>query len=132
MKNSFQCPKCDGYLNVGNQIILAADNKNGDSGLLLLDPEIGNYSVETNEHFSVETGAKYIFFCPICHERLCSDLHDNLSRIKMIDEEGHVFEVLFSKIAGEKSTYKIIGENVDLYGEHASNYLDFINLSRVK
>ena len=50
----------------------------------------------------------------------------------MIGPENHEYEVLFSKIAGEKSTYTLIGESVSMYGEDSGNYVDFINLSQVK
>jgi len=50
----------------------------------------------------------------------------------MIDKNKDEYEILFSKIAGEKSTYKIVGESAEIYGEHHSNYIDFINLSHNK
>jgi hypothetical protein len=50
----------------------------------------------------------------------------------MKDDKGNEYQILFSKIAGEKSTYKIIGESVEIFGEHHSNYIDFINLSHIK
>ena len=50
----------------------------------------------------------------------------------MIDENKKEYEILFSKIAGEKSTYKIVGESLEIFGDHHSNYIDFINLSHFK
>lgn len=132
MKKNFVCPRCKGYLNVGQYIILAADTHHGDAGLILFSPEIGNYSTETNPEFIIKDGEKYDFFCPICQKKLATDIHGNLSHIIMIDEENKKYEILFSKIAGEKSTYKIIGESVEVFGDHNSNYIDFINLSSMK
>jgi len=132
MKKSFVCPRCKGHLSVGSHIILAGSIKNGDAGLVLFNPEIGNYSTETNPEFVISSGEKVDFFCPICQQKLASDIHDNLSNIIMIDEKGQKFEILFSKIAGEKSTYKIIGESVEVFGDHHSNYIDFLNLSSLK
>lgn len=131
MKN-FICPRCKGFLNVGRHIILTADASKGNSGIVLFSPEIGNYTTETNPEFNVQEGEKYDFFCPICKQRLASDTHDNLSRIVMVDDDNKEYEILFSKIAGEKSTYKIIGESFELFGDHHSNYVDFINLSYTK
>ena len=128
MKN-FICPRCKGYLNVSQYIILAADTNKGNAGLILFSPEIGNYTTEINPEFKVKEGEKYDFFCPICQKKLAADVHDNLSKIIMIDEDKKEYEILFSKIAGEKSTYKIIGESVEIFGDHRSNYVDFINLS---
>jgi hypothetical protein len=132
MKKSFVCPRCKGHLNVGSHIILAATSKSGDAGLILFNPEIGNYSTETNPEFVINLGEKVDFFCPICQKKLATDIHDNLSRIIMIDEDKKKFEILFSKIAGEKSTYKIIGESIEAFGDHHSNYIDFLNLSSLK
>ena len=132
MKKNFLCPRCKGYLNVGQNIILAADTKHGDAGLILFNSEVGNYSTETNPDFIIKDGEKYNFFCPICQKKLATDIHDNLSHIIMVDEDNKKYEILFSKIAGEKSTYKIIGESVEIFGDHHSNYIDFINLSSTK
>jgi len=132
MKNDFICPHCKSYLNVGEYIILSAETNHNDSGLILMNPELGNYSVIKNENFKISEGEKYDFFCPVCHEKLAADIHDNLSHILMIDEKGHEYEILFSRIAGEKGTYKIIGESVEIFGDHHSNYIDFINLSHIK
>ncbi|MDA3781499.1 MAG: hypothetical protein PF487_14925 [Bacteroidales bacterium] len=132
MTQNFLCPKCKAFLNVGKHIILSASTQDKDAGIILLDPTIGNYTVSTNKEFAIKKGEKYEFFCPVCQEKLSSDVHDNLSKIILLDKKGTEFEVLFSKIAGEKSTYKIIGDSVDIHGDQNSNYIDFVNLSLVK
>lgn len=132
MKKNFICPRCKGYLNVGEHIVLSADTNNGNAGIVLFSPEIGNYTTQTNPEFIVNEGDTCDFFCPICQKKLAADIHDNLSKIIMIDEDKKEYEILFSKIAGEKSTYKIIGESMEIYGDHKSNYVDFINLSFTK
>ena len=132
MKQNFICPRCKGYLNVGEFIILSAETKHGDAGLILFSPEIGNYTTIKNPGFLIKEGEKYEFFCPLCQKKLAADIHDNLSHIIMIDEDKKEYEILFSKIAGEKSTYKIVGESLEIYGDHQSNYIDFINLSQNK
>jgi len=132
MKKSFICPKCKGYLNVGEHIIIGAKSENKNSGLILFNPEIGNYTTKINSEFKINPGEKVDFFCPICNKKLCSDIHDDLSKIIMIDTDNKRYEILFSKIAGEKSTYKIIGESIEVYGNDHSNYIDFINLSSLK
>jgi len=47
----------------------------------------------------------------------------------MIDENNDQYEIFFSRVAGEQSTYKIIGETMEIYGDDSAEYLDFINLS---
>ena len=132
MKNNFICPRCKGYLNVGESIILAASTMHKELGLVLLSPELGNYATQTNASFQIRKGEKYDFCCPMCQEKLATDLHDNLSRILMVENDYNQYEILFSKIAGEKSTYKIIGESVEVFGDNHSNYINFINLSSIK
>lgn len=132
MKKNFICPRCKGFLNVGNQIVLGAQKDRKTNGLVFFNPEIGNYITETNPGFSVKKGEIVDFFCPLCNKKLASDLHDNLARIIMVDEDQKSYEILFSKVSGEKSTYKVIGESIEAYGEHNSNYIDFLNLSSTK
>lgn len=132
MKQNFICPRCRGFLNVNEFIILSSENKHGDAGIILFSPEIGNYTTLRNTKFVIKDGEKYDFFCPLCREKLAADIHDNLSNVIMVDEDNKEYQILFSKIAGEKSTYKIIGESVEIYGDHHSNYIDFVNLSLTK
>jgi len=132
MKQNFICPRCKGYLNVADHIILTAEDKSGNSGLILFSPELGNYTTKKNPNFKTKEGEKHEFFCPLCQEKLAADTHDNLSYIVMIDEENVEYQILFSKIVGEHSTYKIVGESTEIYGHHHSNYIDFVNLSHTK
>jgi hypothetical protein len=99
------------------------------SGIISLHAELGNYSVMKNPEFEFREGDALDFFCPICHTPLASGFHKNLARIIMIDEDKREFEILFSKVAGEKSTFKIIGETMEIFGDDSAEYLDYINLS---
>lgn len=132
MNNQFICPHCNSYLNVADSVIFAVESENGEKGLLLLHPEIGNYSTQTNPNFKTEEGKKYEFYCPVCNAELASELNKNLSKVIMRDRQNNEYDVFFSKIAGEKSTYTIIGENVNIFGEDSGNYIDFVHLSSIK
>ena len=132
MKNHFLCPKCRSFLNIEDNLVFAVKAEDGKTGLVALSPELGNYTVSTNPHFNIEKGKKYEFHCPVCNTELASEMNENLTHLHMIDEEKNEYEVMFSKIAGEKSTYTLIGENVKMYGEDSGNYVDFVNLSNVK
>jgi len=131
MINDFVCPKCHGYLRVGDDIIFMTKTKKWKGGLILLHPELGNYAATNHPSFKVDEGEHIDFYCPICHHKLTSSRHENLAMILLKDESGKTFEVYFSQIAGEQSTFKLIGENMAIYGEHAQNYLDFMNLSQM-
>lgn len=132
MDNHFICPKCRSYLNVENELVFAAKDENGKKGLILLSPKLGDYTVKSNPNYEVRKGSKYEFFCPVCNQELATGVNENLSRVHMVDSNQNEYEVLFSKIAGEKSTYTLIGESLSMYGEHYGNYIDFVNLSNVK
>lgn len=129
MNLDYLCPKCKGHLRVGNQIILTTKSKSWKGGLILLHPELGNYSFENHPSFTIEEGKEFDFYCPICSARLTSRQHKNLIMILMRDENNKLFEVLFSRVAGEESTYRIIGKSVEVFGKDAETYLDFVNLS---
>ncbi|MBI9035395.1 MAG: hypothetical protein JEZ03_13090 [Bacteroidales bacterium] len=131
MKNNYQCPFCKGFLNVGEHITITARLKNGLSGMLLLHPELGNYEIVHHPRFVIESGETVEFKCPICSKSLTSDKNEELAQIIMTDDLGKEFEVYFSKIKGIKSTYQIIGDNVKIYGDDSTKYIDFFNLSQL-
>jgi hypothetical protein len=123
------CPHCKGYIALNDHIFFSVRTPDFKVGLISLHSEIGNYSVEKDTGFDYSVGDKLDFYCPICHAELAADIHDQLARIIMIDENNNEFEILFSRVAGEKSTYKIIGETMEIFGDDSAEYLDFLNLS---
>ena len=48
--------------------------------------------------------------------------------VMMQEEDGKSFELHFSKISGQRSTYKIMGKEVQTFGIDAPHYIDFMNL----
>ena len=130
MYNDYKCPKCYGNIRVGDNIILSAKNKELPGAVVLLHPELGNYSVFHHPSFKYEKGDIIEFFCPICHHNLDSSKHMNLAMVIMTDENNQDFDIYFSKVTGEKSTLKMIGEHMEVFGQHSEEYLDFFNLSQ--
>ncbi len=128
MNVSYICPHCRGYLNACDYIIFNSKTEKGERGLILLHPELGNYSVLHHPEFKFEQGEVVEFFCPICGESLSVKEKVNFARIKMVDENGKEFTILFSRVAGEKSTYKIQGESIEIFGKDATKEIDFRNL----
>jgi len=115
MATEYLCKICRGLLNVKTSIVLAASKVNGsDRGLIFLNPEIGNYLTTTHPSFKIEEGEEYIYTCPICHSQLNSAKYKHLVRIIMIDDDKKEFNIYFSGIAGEKCTYKIRGNKVEV------------------
>ncbi len=126
MEKFYLCPRCHGHLKVGEYIIFTARNKNKDKGLLLLHPEIGNYSSIKHPDFEFTEGEGIEFYCPLCQSRLVSSFDDKLVQVIMVDKNAREYEIYFSRIAGEHSTYQVKGdEAVMVAGEHAARYTYF-------
>lgn len=125
MRNDYICPKCRGHLKVKNYIIITAKTKTVKEALVLLSPELGNYTIHTHPSFKFEEGIQYKFECPICDDSLmASDIDEHLVRILMLDKEKNEYEILFSGLYGESCTYKIKDHKiVSSYGKDASEYL---------
>jgi len=123
--NDFLCPKCEGHLRVGDHIIFKVKNDRKRTGLILLSALIGNYSSIKHPGFRFAEGESIDFFCPLCNFSLKSDIHENLVRVIMKDEDGDYYEVYFSKIAGEHTTYATTGDKLHVEGEHAGKYTYF-------
>ena len=87
MSNFFLCPHCEGHLKVGDYIIFATRTSGKNRGLLLLHPEVGNYSSLKHPSFSFKKGDSLEFFCPLCQTSLASDIDKNLAHVLMIDEQ---------------------------------------------
>ncbi|MBN2347312.1 MAG: hypothetical protein JXJ22_00660 [Bacteroidales bacterium] len=124
MKRDYICPFCYGNLQVCEYIVFSARNTNKKFGLVLLHPEIGNYSIKSHPDFSFHSGEHIDFYCPMCHKSLVSDIDENLIQLVLIEDEKE-YKIYFSRIAGEKSTYKVHGDDVTSTGEHADRYTFF-------
>ncbi len=125
----YLCPHCHGHLKLEGCVVFSVKTSGGKRGLISLHSDIGNYSVKKHPDFHFKEGDRLDFFCPVCNAKLASNTHDKLARIIMIDDNNNEFEVLFSQVAGEKSTFKIVGETMEIYGDDSAEYLDFVNLS---
>ena len=129
MHYDYLCSNCKGQLNVGDVLIFVSKLNDQKSGLLLLHPELGNYTVINHKFFHISEGELVEFTCPICQENLTSEIDSNLASVFMIDKEDVQHNILFSKINGERCTYKITGDDVESFGEDAANYIDIVKRS---
>lgn len=131
MNRSYLCPKCNGQLKAGDHITFVARTAGGTTGLLLLSPELGDYHPIHHPSFQYSEGDRIEFLCPLCHANLsASELHQNLARIVMIDEDDRRYDIVFSEIAGEKCTYKIGNEEIESFGEDSGHYTNFFGERR--
>lgn len=125
MKNDFLCPYCKGKLNVHGNIVLSVRTESQKRGLVFLSPKLGNYETITHPSFEMKEGEHLDFFCPICHANLAAIEYDeNLAKVFMTDESQKVYEIVFSEIAGEHCTYKLVDHMIESYGEHVDNYVN--------
>ena len=109
---------------VDEKIVISAKAKDGSEGLIALNPEIGNYTVDFPGTLNHKTGDLLSLFCPVCLQNLASTKHINLAMVIAEDENKQEFEIFFSQIVGEHSTVKMVGDHVDLYGEDSYKYQD--------
>ena len=93
--------------------------------MLLLHPEIGNYTSIKHPQFTITEGERIDFFCPICMQSLDASMDENLVYVIMIDDQDKEHEIYFSRIAGERSTYQISEEGIWATGEHSYRYTHF-------
>jgi len=125
MEKFYICPHCRGHLKVGEYIIFAAKDTRKKNGLLLLHPRIGNYTSIKHPSFNYTEGESIDFYCPLCQNRLVATFDENLVYVIMIDKDQKEYDIYFSRIAGEKSTYKVREETVMSTGEDSSKYTYF-------
>jgi len=125
MENHFLCPYCRGHLKVGEHIVFKIRNTRRERGLLLIHPEMGNYTSVKHPEFRFEEGERIDFFCPICMQSLDAAIDENLVYVIRVDPGGMEHEVYFSRIAGEKSTYQVSKKGIRATGEHSYRYTHF-------
>ena len=123
--NNFLCPRCLAQIRVGDYLILKIRNNKKKNGLLLLHPQIGNYSSMKHPTFEITTGQSLEFQCPLCHASLVSDIHKNLAHVILNDPNGKRHDVYFSQIVGEFSTFKTDGDSLHVAGADAGRYTYF-------
>ena len=83
-KRKFFCPNrgCHANLNPGTKIVLKARNENGKEGIILLSPQVGNYTVFMEEDFLCDE-ERVRLFCPVCGESLLVVDDDRFAHVWM-------------------------------------------------
>ena len=126
MKNDYLCPKCKNKLNIGGNIVFTTKKENGEKGLILLSQKVGDYTIIHHPAYKYSHGEHLKFFCPICHTNLeAVDVNKSLAKIIMVNEDKQESEIYFSEIIGEKCTYKITDSEIEAFGDHSAQYINF-------
>ena len=125
MSYHYLCPHCGGHLRANNKLILSAQTSQGQRGLILLSPQVGNYEILVHPTFELIKGDLLKLFCPVCHANLQFEgAQGHLARIIMRDEFENEYRLLFSEIVGEHATYQLCNEEIRAYGEDQEHYLN--------
>ena len=129
LKLNYLCPGCRSYLRVWNNIIFTVrtTGKNKKRGILLLNPGLGNYNLVHHSSLKFEEGEVVTFYCPVCSEDLtANEINENLVRIILVDETDKEFDVYFSRICGQQSTFKIKEDDIiERFGKDSTTYQNY-------
>ena len=135
LKVNYSCPHCKAFLRVWNNIIFTVSSPDkAKRGILLLNPHLGDYTLTSHETLDFAEGEIVEFYCPVCLKDLrAKDINENLVRVVMSDDEdGRTFDVYFSRIVGEHSTFKIEDNDIiEKFGEDDSHYVNYF-LSKLR
>lgn len=114
----YHCFNCNQRLNVLGNVILYIERKNGQSGIVELNPTPGEYSFVTEPPMEFEDKEEIDFYCPACKASLISDKYPNFVMLKLRVNPVVDFDVLFSRVFGERKTYVMTEDMVEKYGEN--------------
>ncbi len=128
MSYNYTCPKCKGHLMINDHIILSVKNKKGKQGLVMLEPNPGEYNIIKHSSLNFKKGEILEIYCPVCHYDLICIPEKNLAKVMLEEETGELLTILFSVVFGEKITHKISSKRTKSY----SHGLDFENLSNCR
>ena len=126
MPLSYLCPKCDCLLNPNVRVVLIA--RFGDKkGIVLMSSQPGDYQVICDKGLchDVAKGDTVEFGCPVCHDSLTSEAHENFAELKVVNtaKVGHEPCLLrFSRVSEEHATFLYDGDSVKEFGENAGAF----------
>jgi hypothetical protein len=112
------CPKCDAALNPNVKIILTARRRD-EEGLILLDPQPGNYQSIVAEEFPLEATDLVEFHCPVCGHELTAESNGEMACLAYRFSTGKNGTVYFARRYGEHATYFVSDDDVQSFGENA-------------
>jgi hypothetical protein len=131
-KRTFYCPHCGQKLSFLDGTMVRMD------GVLesptfsvrtqfFLPAELGRYGAIVAGDVEIRDGARVEFFCssPRCDANFTTTYNADLAEIRMVDEHGREFVVVFNKIYGRRATFVVDWKQrklVDSFGEHAARY----------
>lgn len=90
---------------------------------------LGQYDALVEEGVILKDGVKVDFLCinPKCQKSFTTSYDDDLAEIKMIDDDGHEYVVVFNRIYGKHSTFVVDYKRKELtesFGEDRKTYIE--------
>ncbi len=114
----YHCPKCNQKLSTERTVVFDIKRANGDKAKLELSPKPGEYSFRCSPELNFSEGEEIDFFCPACRKNLTSSRYEKFVEISLQVTEIIKFEVLFSRVYGDKRTYVITEETIEKHGDN--------------
>lgn len=130
----FYCPYCNEKLSFFDGAIVKMLGKLESAkfdayDMFYIPGTLGHYDAMVEGAVVLKDGAKVDFLCinPKCRKSFTTAYDDDLAEIKMIDDDGHEYVVVFNRIYGKHSTFVLDYRRKELtssFGEDKNNYLD--------
>jgi hypothetical protein len=133
-KKLFYCPQCGEKLSFLNGTVVKMDGLLAGPGFSVrtqfyFPSELGQYGVIVAGAVEIREGARVEFLCPNqrCNANYSAAYSPDLAEIRMVDEGGRDFVVVFHKVYGRRATFVVDRREkklVNAFGEHAPSYTD--------
>jgi hypothetical protein len=123
MTYHYFCPTCMTELNPRGDVVLTGA-KGKKRGLVLLNPEPGNYQAYVAKALGLKNGDIVDFCCPVCQKPLKAAASKNLVKLSFKSDQGEEGFVTFSRVYGEHATYFLENGKVRSFGANAALYGD--------
>ena len=122
MSTRYRCPHCRAILNPGTKIIMKI--KYGrKTGLALLSPKVGNYTIILPEDLPIKEGARVHVNCPVCNDDLTSPVDRRFAEVLRDRPDGGFDYIHFHREIGKQATFVVANGEVRAYGNDAPSYL---------
>ena len=104
----YYCPNCDARLTSNKQIHFLVCIRGFEMANLYLSATPGEYGHKSDHDLKIKNGDRVEFHCTSCRTNLKSKNYPDFVEIHLKVTPEVVFEVLFSPVCGEKTTYVIM------------------------
>jgi hypothetical protein len=131
-KKTFYCPQCGQKLSFLDGSVVKLEGTLEAPTFTVrtqffIPAELGRYGAIVGGNVELREGARVEFFCinARCAANFTALYNPDLAEIRMVDEHGHDFVVVFNKVYGRRATFLVDRKArtvLGRYGEHAAAY----------